>query len=283
MQASRSPRGPLRQFVKLLWYADAPGHGHARERVLATGSMHIVIRLVDDPLRVYADIGAREPLVVGTATIGGARTAFYVKDATQPTCSLGAVLEPAASLPMLGVSALELSGRHTRLDDVWGPSVDAVRDRLCQLASPDERLRLFEAELARRLSVVRGAHPAIGHALARIGDNAQIGTIVDEIGFSHRWFVTAFRDAVGLTPKAYSRVQRLQRVLRARRETAASWAAVAAAAGFSDQAHLTRELGELAGVSPGELARIATGHDNHLPITSDKFKTRGARRSTVAA
>jgi|GEM_PF-2941935 len=127
------------------------------------------------------------------------------------------------------------------------------------------------------------AYAYVAYAVARFEAGADVRTIVAEIGYSHRWLLTAFRDAVGLLPKAYSRVLRMQRVLLAYRERHASWAALAVSCGYSDQAHLTRELHELAGVTPSELERLAPRHLNHVPVrpTSVFFKTRASRGTRV--
>ena len=60
--------------------------------------------------------------------------------------------------------------------------------------------------------------------------------------------------AVGYGPKTLERVLRFRRFLDlAAREPAAGLAGLAAAAGYADQAHLTRECGRLAGAPPGRL------------------------------
>lgn len=64
-------------------------------------------------------------------------------------------------------------------------------------------------------------------------------------------FIELFRSAVGLTPKHFYRVQRFAAVLR-RLATAgaADLADLATSAGYSDQAHLTREFRAFAGITP---------------------------------
>ncbi len=85
----------------------------------------------------------------------------------------------------------------------------------------------------------------------------------------HRRFVAA----VGYGPKTFQRVLRLQRVLalvaRSRRE---SLAALAAEAGYADQAHMSRELRALTGQSPSVLLQ---GAQSTLAL-SDLFKTEAA-------
>jgi AraC-like DNA-binding protein len=249
--------------------------------------MHIVLRLEDEPVRVWSPAG-RE-LELGTAVIGGIRSSYYVKDA-RPARTIGAQLHAAASLPLLGVPADELAERHTRLDDVWGAATAALRARLQEARSPEAALTCFETALQARLPRLRAVHPAIAHALARFDGLADrsssgcptrpdpVGDVVADVGLSHRRFLTLFEQAVGLAPKRYCRVLRFQRAI-AGVVAGEPLGAVAIDAGYSDQAHLTREFQALAGVSPGAYRHISPERDHHVPVDagSDFFKT--ARRA----
>jgi AraC-like DNA-binding protein len=80
----------------------------------------------------------------------------------------------------------------------------------------------------------------------------RVSLIQRSTGFSPRHFIALFRASVGLTPKHYFRIQRFNeaaRRLASRVETGLS--DLATELRYSDQAHLTREFRELAGVSPG--------------------------------
>lgn len=253
--ATRAPRAELAPFVSCVWTGDGAPATADRERVLPTGAMHLVIRL-DEPLVIY-EPAAR---VIGHAVIGGARAAPYIRDVSRPVASVGAQLRPGTAELLLGVPAAALAERHTALDDVW-PGVPALRARLAEAPAAD-RLAIFEAALVARLPRVRGVHPAVAHALARFARAAEVGAVVDETGYSHRRFGALFHHAVGLSPKRYCRVQRLQRALAVLQR--ASLAAVASTAGYADQAHLTREVRALTGVSPGELRALGPG--NHVPV-----------------
>jgi AraC-like DNA-binding protein len=259
----RAPRPELAPFVSRLWASDTGEVPGARERVLPTGTMHVVIR-VEHPLALFDHVDDPTPRAIGHAIIGGARAAAYIRDVSRPVRSVGAQLRTGAAELLLGVPALALAEHHTALDDVWGAAAAELRERIAEAARAERRLEVFEAALVARLPRVRGIHPAVAHALAQFAADASIAAVVDEVGYSHRQFVTLFRHAVGLTPKRYCRVQRLQRALAgiARRPLAA----VATDAGYSDQAHLTREFRELAGVSPGEYRALAPGPINHVPV-----------------
>jgi len=260
----RLPRRELAPFVDRLWACEASdGAPGGRERVLPTGTMHVVIR-IDEPLRLFATPDAAEATTIGHAIIGGARASAYVRDVSRPVRSVGAQLRPGAAELLLGVPASALAERHTVLDDVWGAAAAELRAQLAELADPDAQLDRFEAALLARVPRVRGIHPAVAEALAQLGAHGDVGAAVDALGVSHRRFIALFHGAVGLTPKRYVRVRRLQRALPG--IASRPLALVAADAGYSDQAHFTRELRALAGVSPGAYRAQATGAVNHVPL-----------------
>lgn len=260
-----APAPPLQPFVELLWFAAADEPSPASlEHVLPTGAMHLAIRLDDAPLILQENGSARR---VGTAVIGGPRTSYYVKDITCRPRSVGAVLRAGAALPLFGAPASAFAEHHTALGDVWSAGARELRDELRAIATPAAVLDRFAAQLAERLPRVRSVHPAVAHALARFGRRATVSEVVDEIGCSHRRFLTVFRDAVGLSPKRYCRVQRLQLAIAGVARDDA-FAAIAADAGYADQAHFTREFHELVGVSPSEYRRLRPAHDHHVQIPS---------------
>jgi len=47
------PRPPLSDFVELLWFAEGTPATHAKERLLPTGTMELVLNLRDDAMSVY--------------------------------------------------------------------------------------------------------------------------------------------------------------------------------------------------------------------------------------
>jgi AraC-like DNA-binding protein len=63
-----------------------------------------------------------------------------------------------------------------------------------------------------------------------------------------------FHEAVGVSPKAFATLVRFQRALDvARNDSGATWANIATASGYYDQAHLIAEFRAIAGVTPRAL------------------------------
>ena len=92
--------------------------------------------------------------------------------------------------------------------------------------------------------------------------------MADAAGASLRHLQRLFRQTTGLTLKEYARIRRFRAALGPRIEdTGTSWSETAAAHGYADHAHLTREFRALSGASPSRLAaRIAEiRHENVKP------------------
>jgi len=112
------------------------------------------------------------------------------------------------------------------------------------------------------------------------------GARVDELGaalgVSDRQLRRRFADAVGYAPKTLARVLRFQRFL-ALAATGDDLARLALGAGYSDQAHLTRETRRLAGRTPRELLLAGAGPAGERLATSDgSLRLRLSQPSLVA-
>jgi AraC-like DNA-binding protein len=94
-----------------------------------------------------------------------------------------------------------------------------------------------------------------------------VSAVTDYIGISTRRFIQLFHQQVGLTPKAFCRVRRFQRVLRSvhgRREV--DWAQVALDCGYYDQPHFIHDFQAFSGFTPSAYLALATTHLNHVPL-----------------
>lgn len=268
---SRIPRPALRPFVKTLWVT-APSNGQpsiegAREHVLPTGDMHLAFRLGDAPLRLFNNVDDVSGYTIGHAVVGGARPTFYVRDVSTPSCSVGAQLHPGAAEGLFGATADELSERHTRLEDLWGPAAGVAHERLLEARGPERQLAVFEALLVGRLPLERGLHPAVTQAIEQLAATHSVHEAVKQSGYSHRYFIALFRRAVGLRPKAYCRILRFQQALeRVAADGSVSWADLAMNSGYSDQAHFNREFREFTGVAPEAYRKMSSAFTHHVPV-----------------
>lgn len=160
---------------------------------------------------------------------------------------------PWASTVLLGTPLAAKDG-PVALADLLGRDAATLTDHLAAASDWSERFvlldNLFSARIARARRLPRREVLWAWERLERSGGAIPIDALAREIGWSGRHFASCFRDATGLSPKAAARRLRFDRARRMVDGTTATLADVAAACGYSDQSHLTREFGELAGCAP---------------------------------
>ena len=168
-------------------------------------------------------------------------------------------LHPAQARRVLGVPLSELAGAVVSLDDLLRPDEAGFVDHVGNLRSWEARTAAVEAWVGRRWQRGRRPDPRIAGALATI-DRAAGQVEIAEVGraanLSRPHLVRLFREHVGVPPKLFARLRRFEAVQDRIREGRASWATLAAELGFSDQAHLAREVRALCDHTPTALAAL---------------------------
>jgi AraC-like DNA-binding protein len=220
------PPPDLAHVVRCLWVRTVGDH---EEDVLPDGCVDVTVR-------------------DGRATVAGPDTRPVPITLAAGDVVVGVRFVPGAAASALGVPADELRDRRVALEDVWGPAGQEVGERagedpLALLGAL--RGRIAPAELdprvllaARRLGIAPATPiPALGAA----------------VGLGERHLRRRFAAAVGYGPKTFARVARFHRALALVRAGEPP-AGAAFAAGYADQAHMTREMRALAGRTPASLA-----------------------------
>ncbi len=267
----RRPLPHLQPYVSSLW-ASVPLGEHCvgpiqLEHVLPTGHMHLVFRLNDVPLRLFNCEDDRLGVELGTAVVGGARDTYYTKAMAHPNTSVGCVLKPGASLALFGIAAHEISGTHTRLDAFWGSTAEQVQGQLMLARSAQERISTLEQAIFTRVSQRHDLRLASRISLTNFDVCTPVAHWVRSSGLSHRHFNALFLNAVGLTPKRYARVQRMQQTIqRIKAEPHTPGMHIALDMGYSDQAHWCREFRAICGMTPGQYLESAPVHMNHVSL-----------------
>jgi AraC-like DNA-binding protein len=202
--------------------------------------------------------------VPGAMVVGTMRSALLVPLAG-PARLLGVRFHPGAALRIFDAPLTELTDRRIPLDLLWGRAADELADALHGSDTADGVARA-ERVVARRLG--RGiSRPAWDEALAeravallrRARGSVGVREVAAALGVGERRLQRAFDRSVGLSPKVLGRVFRFRQAIRQLDGLApgrpVSWAALATATGYADQAHLIREFKALGGVTPAGYLR----------------------------
>ena len=264
------PAPPLSSFIDQFWYVRGCDPDRKRQSALPTGSVDLTFNLAADDLRVFANAADHSGMSFDGAVVHGAQSRYFVLDARRDVHVIGVHFLPGGGAALLGVSAQELTDRHIALSDIWGARARTLREQLLEAPTPAAKFALLEDEFRARLRPQRLVHPAISFALRGMhtaSTDLRIAQIQTSTGYSPRRFTTLFTDTVGLTPKLYSRINRLRGVVeRVARGGKIAWADLASEYGYYDQSHLTRDFREFSGVTPGEYKPVRPGSALHMEI-----------------
>ena len=261
-----APRSPvLARLVSSLGYATGGELPPRRERILPSGDISLMVNLHEDEFRTY-DAEGRVRRVRG-AMLAGPRATHTVIDTAEQRCTVSVSFTPGGASAFFAMPLSEACDQLVELGDVWGRDGELVRERLCEASSPEATLRRLEAILLDRLVGPTAPDPAIGFAAAAFDRGCAGAQVASRLGLSPRPFVRRFRAQLGLTPKRFSRVRRLQRVLvDVHPGGAIDWADVAVKHGYFDQAHLINDFRELTDITPAAYAASVGCHRNHVPL-----------------
>jgi AraC-like DNA-binding protein len=173
---------------------------------------------------------------------------------------LGASLKPGTALQLLGVGAGSLKPDWQRLEDVIGPAAKALAGLVFGAETVRDRFALIDAFLLARLFATN-TEPRVQQAVAAIiaHDGAvDVDALGKSSGASPRNLGRMFDDWVGMPPKRFARIIRLQSALRRLQEDPGlDLTQLALDCGYADHAHLTREMQALAGISPSAFKNLS--------------------------
>ena len=157
---------------------------------------------------------------------------------------VGVRLRPGVAGAVLGLPAGELRDGSPDAGEVIGrAAAGRLLDALLGGAEPHA---LLAHAIARRGA--GRADPLVVAAVLALGrPRVRVAELARELGVSARQLQRRVGDGAGLGPKALSRVLRLHRL---RTLPPAPLAELALDAGYADQAHMTAEVTQLAGIPP---------------------------------
>jgi AraC-like DNA-binding protein len=166
---------------------------------------------------------------------------------------VGVRLRPGAASALLGLPASELRDIRVPIEALWAGCGSELHERMAEAADSVGRRRLLEQALVGRRSDSPSADTLVMHSLGLLGlAGSRVRTLGSALGISERQLRRRYHVAVGYGPKLADRVLRFQRFLASGPESE-GLARLAADLGYADQAHLTRECAELAGLPPTQL------------------------------
>jgi AraC-like DNA-binding protein len=229
------PIAALREHLSCVWYQSvAPGEPVLRQRVLPDACIDIVWRAGAAP------------------NVAGPDTGPMLAELLPGEVLVGARFRPGRAPDVLGVAAHELRDAQPELAGIWGEAAARRLRESDATGSVAAMLRQLQGEVEARAGRVRDGDARLA-ALNWARGRASLERLSAELHLGDRQLRRRVEERFGYGPAVLRRVLRLQRLLALAARHRGSLAELALAAGYADQAHMTRECRRLAGLSPVRL------------------------------
>jgi AraC-like DNA-binding protein len=240
----------VREFVG--WIDESTSHG--RRRQVPSGVVPLIINFDAVVREQKAD--ATQAAAYRTFT-AGLHERYTIVETLGRGLGIQVNFTPLGARLYYDIPLVEFTNRTVELVDVIGAAAGALTSLLHDAAPWFHRIQILEQHVRSRVRRAHSVHDSVVRALDTLttahGD-VRVRGVADASAWGDRHFTRRFREDVGLAPKGYARLLRLNRAIRlGTTGRAGSLASIAQACGYYDQAHLARECRAIAGLAPSAL------------------------------
>lgn len=256
------PAASLRPFVQCYWIIQRDGRLHAvREEFLhPDGATGIMFHVGDTPF-FNGEASTQTAVINGPQTV---TTRLGLRGAVE---TIGVRFRPGGAYALLGAPLHEVSGMHLALDDVaTRPQVRDVHEQLYHADTVAAKIGIVERWLLGLLADPNAVHAVVDRSLGAIRrerGQVAIQQLADDLHISPRQLERLYKTHVGLSPKQYARLVRVETARALMKQNVRTIAAapfrndetlntvdIGYIAGFYDQAHFIREFKAIEGITP---------------------------------
>ena len=241
----------LRQHIQCVWRLSADGDPTYIDTVYPDGHCELIVHLKYPMQMLRPDKSWH--LQADCLFAAQQRSAIRLAARLELDC-IGARLQPAASAAISSTRLAELRDQIVALRDLdpdFVPRFTKAARQFSRDATDGQIWAVLESRLL-AYQVDSRIEQAVNELINAEG-RGSIAAIAARAAMSLRSFQTKFLQQVGLSAKEFSRILRLQATIQTLDNSQDSLAQLALQTGFSDQAHATREVRRLTGLTPARL------------------------------
>jgi AraC-like DNA-binding protein len=252
------PSERLCKIINYFWWIELDCEDGAEdfaERILPDSSSEIVFHLGDKISRISQDNRTRcEP----NCFFAGPNSRYYNIAGHGSIRMIGVKFYPHTASFLLRESAMQFNNTVVDLSAIWGDSVNRVHERVNEASSLETRFSIIENLLNTRVwSELSFQFEYLDYAVRRIIQNhgqVALPQIAQELRITARYLERLFLEHVGMPPKVFAQITRLQSCVRLlNADKTRSLTDVAQISGYYDQSHFNRAIKRLTGLKPSEL------------------------------
>ena len=259
------PAAALRPYVLQYWEGTFNGMPSAvlEQKVLPSGYIELVLHLSEARCELKVQSGWETSAAF--SLVGFWTTPFLLqfRDKVQ---TFAIRFKPEAVYFIFGIPAAEFINCSANLEDTFGSCFTSFCYQIEALKTVEERIQLTDTYLLNRLKKAQNRESYVQRAAELIrhqGGETTVESLSQEVCISTRQLEREFKNKLGLSPKSYMRIARLNKVMELlNQKSFKSLAQLSYYCGYADQAHFIREFKQLTGELPSLYASDQEGFMN---------------------
>lgn len=259
------PSKELSKIVRNYLFIESNTKGIKTFRFFSDGNTGIVFSFKNRLFTGFSN--SANPDYLPYSFIYGQLGAFKDVFCHDETSLLVVVFHPFGMNQLLRIPSDILVDEIIDLDYIFGRAGQEVTEKLLSSASNHDRIKIVETFL---LHLFSGNHfsvqPIIIASLDLISKNnglINVGELVQYTGYNKRHIERKFMEVVGISPKQYSNIIKLNVFLKSLKENAnkSKLIDIGYQAGYYDQSHLIKDFKKITGITPTQYI------SNFFPLT----------------
>lgn len=239
--------------------------------------------LLKDPLRIEQSDGTC--FISPAIMFSGQQTRLVNQYTSADFMDVQIVFTSTAVHQLTGISAQLLSNCFIDATALF-PATTVTLDQLRTSRNYDDLIKTLEQYCEELLKHTRAEHRlfnAVCEQMITMHGNVSIDWLASEACYSLKQFQRIFNVQIGVNPKTYARILRLNRAFNIRNcFPKRTWTGIASTCGFQDYQHLAKDYKEFTGYSPVELhLQEKRSPENVLGIANSLYRNRAGFASDL--
>jgi AraC-like DNA-binding protein len=267
---AHTPSYPVSNFIDCFFYFREFDPIQRIERFLPDGNVELVIDLTQKPKFIYDNNDFTEIQECNNTWLSGIRTKPISIPAGENSEMFIVYFKKGMAYHFTQIPLFEITDTVTNTDLLCGREILDLRNSLLATTSVPGKFNLAEQYFLKKYDRHSEVNPAIQYAIRNIlssPDALTIKRIQDNIGYSHKHFIQLFRLYTGITPKAFQRIMRFQKVITdVENRKAINWAQLATTCGYYDQSHFIEDFRHYSGFTPVEYMNLKGPDLNYVTV-----------------
>jgi AraC-like DNA-binding protein len=250
------PSERLRPFISFYWILETETSLalSAKQRIIPNGCVELIFHFGD---RLNTLFPNQKPEQQPQSLISGQSTRFYDVEQNGKTGMLSILFKPHGARMFFDLPISEITNQNVDLTLLGRQFAPELTEKIALAGNHESRISIIEEYLIGKLT---DQHLYNSQRLARTIEIinrhkglVSVGELASVACLSHKQYNRIFYDFVGLHPKEFLKIVRLQYVFHHHKHNQKeSLTELAYACGYYDQAHFVNDFKSLTGLTPGQ-------------------------------